>query len=929
MWIVIAILVIAVIALCVKLSEIESELGQIKARLGEPKPAAKVPPTPKEVVRKLESPSAPPPVLVKAVVKAKVPEKPKAERKSFDWEKLLMGNMFNKLGAIALIVGVAIFIKLISPFFVFTPLRQVIGAYGLGLLLTFGAWRIHKKEMKAYAEVLMGTGFAIFFVATYGATSFYHLMPDWLALGVGTALVLASYGVAHRFKTLSTMLIGLIAAYANPLIIGSMGSQEFLFTYFIFTNAITVAYVCVNKGKWLLHYINLPLTALYLLGYSLYQNEVSFVFPLMLWLVYMVSDAVSMRQGYKPHHWGVSILNYILLMVVAVHEFAVDDGYIIELVLTGFGLMYLLMSYLSRKSASALSLIYCSSGMLALLVAPYFIDQETLRLCIWAGTGLFCALLGVKPAVPHFEKWSLGFLLSASIAALYSLVPMPQLELFFNLRSLHLGVVTIALLGSALLLWRSKPTFAHLMSFAALLLSYVYVMEEIADGMQVHNLTNYYASSYINAMVLASFVAAAMGMYGLTRLKLFALSAYGVWFFIACAFLETVYCEHNLEGGYPFANMGLAALVAIFSAGFYLARAIRYHMAARRIGFAYVMEWAIFSLAYLWLVFQTRCFDWSGERRLFVLINFAWVAALRAQFLCAKLRNPLLGIMAHMLFYGALYTLVVEGSPYLDSVEITPFLNWGCLTYSLGAATAILLARLSQRVIPEGYSFYAPFLRFLAFIQLSVALVIEVARVTGRIEGLSDVNEVGIYLMTAFAFVVAARLIYTKSRFALYHLSYCIVYPISAIILMVAGVVEEAPPLVTMLSLAFAILIALTCYFARSTKHPFFPYFAILAGFLWIGAETRNLTLDWTEQAAQIALSVAWILYSALLMVWGIFKNSSCLKISGTLIIICSILKILFYDLSRVDALSKTIAFLLLGLVLLAVSYFYTRNKKG
>ncbi len=940
MWFFIIVLGIAVICLWSKLVDVEAKLNRLSANVDGKKAAdlavgnnaAKI------VVKEVDPPSAlaPPTVLKKPVEKE--PEKvikpePVAAKKAIDWEKLLLGNMFNKLGAIALIVGVAIFIKLISPFFVFTPLRQVIATYVFGLALTMTAWRIHHKEMKAYAAVLMGTGFAIFFVATYGATSYYHLMPDWLALFVGTLLVLASYGVAQRFKTLSTMLIGMVAAYANPLIIGHFESVEFLFSYFIFVNAITVAYVCVNKGKYLLNYINLMLTAAYLLAYSFYWVSIDFTFPLLLWLVYMLSDFVSARQGYKAQHAGLSALNYALLILFAGHVFGVENAAVIGSVLAGIGVLYLLLSLCYRKLSSTICAVYCSSGMLALLAAPYFVEQESLRLGIWAVMGLLCALVHTKRAVPHFEKWSMAFSLAASLACLYSLRNMTDMCVFFNLRSVHFGMAIVALLGCSLMLWRSKATFAHVMCFFALLMSYIYALIEVNAFLNGAQILSAYGARYIDCIMLFCFVASAMALYQFTRLKLFAVTAYGSWIIVAMTFALNAHDATFTQSHYPFLNMGLAGLIAAVVTGGFVSYVIRKNMSIQRIIFAHVMEWAVFCLSFLWVAQDISSLCLSPDVEMLLLINVAWIAAVSAMWLCRKLGNDSLGVTAHLVFYIALGWFVVEGTPYLDSADITPILNGGVLTYLFGIGAALTLAHHTGKWISPEFKFYPQFLRFLAFLQGAFIFVIELARVTSSVDNLYGGNEACVYILAALAIVSAARMFYLKSRFVLYHILSCILYPLSCLILFAASMDltwnSTLMPIVNMITLAYVALIALTSFIAQGSKNQFFHYFTLFVGFVFVGLQACHMTLGWSDQSAEIAISIAWVLYSAVLMTWGILKNTSYLKISGSIIVIFSALKIIFYDLSRVDALSKTIAFILLGVVLMAVSYYYTKKYKA
>ena len=70
----------------------------------------------------------------------------KNKPEDFDLQKALLGNIFNKIGAVAIIVALIIFIKLVSPYIVITPLMKVIFAYLAGIGLLGGGFYLHKKE---------------------------------------------------------------------------------------------------------------------------------------------------------------------------------------------------------------------------------------------------------------------------------------------------------------------------------------------------------------------------------------------------------------------------------------------------------------------------------------------------------------------------------------------------------------------------------------------------------------------------------------------------------------------------------------------------------------------------------------------------------------------------------------------------------------
>ncbi len=109
-----------------------------------------------------------PPVICEQIFEPE-PEKfeniEKEEVKSF--ENIFMSNIFNKIGAVAIIISVFIFLKVLSDLGIFTPVIKILTGFLAGLGMIFASLKIHKENTKNYAEVLMGTGFAVMFITSY------------------------------------------------------------------------------------------------------------------------------------------------------------------------------------------------------------------------------------------------------------------------------------------------------------------------------------------------------------------------------------------------------------------------------------------------------------------------------------------------------------------------------------------------------------------------------------------------------------------------------------------------------------------------------------------------------------------------------------------------------------------------------------------
>ncbi len=87
--------------------------------------------------------------------------------------------------------------------------------------------------------------------------------------------------------------------------------------------------------------------------------------------------------------------------------------------------------------------------------------------------------------------------------------------------------------------------------------------------------------------------------------------------------------------------------------------------------------------------------------------------------------------------------------------------------------------------------------------------------------------------------------------------------------------------------------------------------------------------LDWqaSHYAYQLTLSVLWALYASLLTGVGIFRRIRGARVLGILLLGATVLKVFLVDLSALQTFYRIISFIVLGLLLLAVSYGYNRFR--
>jgi uncharacterized membrane protein len=79
--------------------------------------------------------------------------------------------------------------------------------------------------------------------------------------------------------------------------------------------------------------------------------------------------------------------------------------------------------------------------------------------------------------------------------------------------------------------------------------------------------------------------------------------------------------------------------------------------------------------------------------------------------------------------------------------------------------------------------------------------------------------------------------------------------------------------------------------------------------------------------AQQLALSLVWTVYAAALLLAGIRRHSAALRWEGLTLIGLVVVKVFLIDLSSLERFYRIVSFLILGLVLLVISFLYQRRQ--
>lgn len=167
-----------------------------------------------------------------------------------EWETLIGGKLLNRVGALALILGMGFFLKYAFDNDWLNETARVVLGGAAGLLLIGGGHRFHRRDMRVFAQGLTGTGAAILYLSVYAAYDFYHLIPQPFAFLLMALVTAASLVLSLCYDARAIALLGWAGGFLTPLLLVTADLNTIgLFVYITFLDAGLIA-ILLKRRRW-------------------------------------------------------------------------------------------------------------------------------------------------------------------------------------------------------------------------------------------------------------------------------------------------------------------------------------------------------------------------------------------------------------------------------------------------------------------------------------------------------------------------------------------------------------------------------------------------------------------------------------------------------------------------------------------------------
>jgi len=820
-----------------------------------------------------KAPAPPPPVVTRTPAIPVARTQPRG-----DLESRIGGNWFNRIGILAIFLGVTFFLKYAVDREWIGPAGRVLIGAAIGIAFLIGGDLLRKKYA-SYAYGLTGGGIAILYASIWFASvKRYDLLAPTVAFALMAVVTATASLLAARYSALPIAVLGLIGGFLTPILLSSgVDKEAALFSYIALLDLGVLA-LAYSKQWRSLNYLAFISTVLMFSawGDKWYEPEkllTTMFFLTLFFIIFALLAVLFNLVNRRLTRWldlAMVFLNGLLYFTVGhrLLEDQVEYSRLLGLFALLVAAFYLGLGYFTyRRDREDRLLVYSFFGLgllFSILAVPIQFNQHWVTMG-WAVEGAVMTWIGLRANDRTSRYAGIAVFAIASLHWVsvdvhdFAYVATEHFVPLLNRRALS-GAVLIAALATAAQFYKRhnknvdrKSTLADLLMLAANGLAVTLLTIDANDYFEQRKALVAGADTVGNTKALT--LTALWAIYGIGTLyagvtsKLKALRALGLALLV-----------------------GAIVKVLVVDLGYYTAS---WHtLIVNQTFAAFVL--VVFALALgAWVYSRNR--EVSGEERdivLPLLIGVANVLALIA--LSAEVSGHFVRIRPDL------------AGQDIDRIENTKQFILSVLWIAYGLGAFLVGARRKAQALRVG-----------ALILLAVAtckaLVIDLSYYDARWHTLVLNQSFATFAVLVFALALTARS-YALSEY----------------------VGEKERSAIVPILVAIANVLAIIALSAEALG-----YYAVKIN---AGGTTAAAFSD-LHLAQQLSLSLVWAIYGGAMLCVGIVRRSKLLRVGALLLLGLTIFKVFFFDLSSLDRLYRIISFIVLGAILLIVSFLYQRYR--
>lgn len=411
-------------------------------------------------------------------------------------EQFFLGSLFSKLGALAIIVFIILFIKWLSPFLALTAAMKVGAVYCLSLILAvLGFHLLPKDNMRGISETLLGLGLASAIMITYAGSVYFDLWDSYISLVLASFILLGTYVLAYWAKRKAIICLGALAGYANLIFIQTSIDSTYVFDVYLVILALFCLIGTVRCQKWnSLFCANLAITWLFIITRTGIFEKADRIFsPYALgaiWLIVLAYDYFRRQEETDPKQPTVCI-NHLMMALGA--NCLYREGQAFMAFMMAAAALFCLAKMRAEKM-NALARNFVNAGLFVTGLSAYSFQEPISRVVFLSAASLLILWIAFNK-VPKLEVkrrlffWSglhntLAFflILAADFNGKLDFFLTPNRELS-KLAILVFGISAISWLISYFMFrhYGIEEKYRDFNLWAGITLAYIYFGRELSD----------------------------------------------------------------------------------------------------------------------------------------------------------------------------------------------------------------------------------------------------------------------------------------------------------------------------------------------------------------------------------------------------------------------------------------------------------------
>jgi len=176
-----------------------------------------------------------------------------SEKPGHSLESRIGSQWFNRIGILAVLIGMAWFLKLAIDNHWIGPAGRVLIGLVAGAALIAWSERFRSKGYPAFSWSLKAVGSGILYLSLWAAFSLFHLIPSSVALAAMIAVTAFNGFMAWSQNSELLALYAIVGGYTTPLLLATGENREVaLFSYLLLLNLATLALIALRPWSRLL-----------------------------------------------------------------------------------------------------------------------------------------------------------------------------------------------------------------------------------------------------------------------------------------------------------------------------------------------------------------------------------------------------------------------------------------------------------------------------------------------------------------------------------------------------------------------------------------------------------------------------------------------------------------------------------------------------